>query len=140
MKKIVILMMVSILSLGTVTSVFAVTGPPPPPPKGRNCVEVIVDDAFNEMYPPPMGLTTFAACWATPAVKQVCFETPLGGDNFTIRYWHWDRGHWNSGYWTTYNMPTTFSQGEYCVNPVPGYVLYGIQGIALGPGTWLGGD
>jgi hypothetical protein len=62
----------------------------------------------------------------------------LGGKNFTIRYWHWARGRWHGGYWTTYNIPTTYSQGEYCVKPVPGLQLYAIQGIATGPGTWMG--
>ena len=141
MRKVIILLVVLALSLVSVTSAFAVTGPPPPP-KGRNCVEVEVDEAFNAMYPPPMGLYTFAACWATPAVKQVCFvtplETPVGENNFTIRYWQWEKGRWKGGQWSTYNMPTTFSNGEYCVKPVPGLQLYAIQGIQTGPGTWWG--
>lgn len=138
MKKVIIVLIVLLISVISVGSAFAVTGPPPPPPKGKNCIEIVVDDAFNAKYPPPMGLTTFAACWATPASKQVCFETPLGGNNFNIRYWQFFRGRWHEGHWTTINAPTTFSNKEYCVKPVPGLQIYGIQGIALGPGTWGG--
>lgn len=139
MKKIILVLLVVLLTLLSASSAFAITGPPPPPPKGRNCADVVVDEEFNALYPPPMGLTTFAACWATPAVQEVCFSKPYGGYNFHIRYWQWDKGRWHGGVWTTNKIPTTYSQGEYCVKPVPGLQLYAIQGIAIGPGTWWTG-